>query len=153
MTTAGHGLKQSATPEDQVERMSDIADTILTFCKKVQARKIFIEDHAYGSQGTSNASKIVELTGYVKGYLWDSWGVVPNPIASASARKTLLQHLPLGELRKRKIPLKKYVVRNVRRLGAFTEFWSEDEIDAFVTANGGYARAGFTAMSFPGTFD
>ncbi len=120
--------------------MVTIADGILAFCKEVRARAIYVEDHAFG-KGGRNANQTIEMTGVVKARLFDDWGAVVLPVASASARKTLLQNLVRSEV-------KAWVVKNVRRLGGPAMKWTPDEIDAFCIMNHGLMLEGGVAMTY-----
>lgn len=139
----GAALTKEATPFARISRMALISDALLAFCKEVQARKIYIEDHAFGLASTSNANQTIEMTGGCKLALFNDWGAVAEPIHSSRARKILLQQLP-------RKGAKEYAQRNVKRLGCVVATWTEDEIDAFVIANAGIMLAGGVAMSFPG---
>jgi hypothetical protein len=139
----GADLTKEATPRDRLDRMVTIADALLAFCKDVQARRIYIEDHAFGLASTSNANQTIEMTGVVKALLYTEWGIAPEPIHSAKARKILLQQLPRKDV-------KKFAQRNVKLLGGQVAEWTEDEIDAFVIANAGIMLAGGVAMTFLG---
>lgn len=140
--TFGCELEDASSQRERIQRMVNIADGVLAFCKETQARAVYVEDHAFGMGGRS-ANQTIEMTGIVKARLFDDWGVVVVPVASASARKTLLQHLVRSDV-------KKWVVKNVRRLGKESLHWSDDEIDAFVIMNHGLMVQGGTAMTFLG---
>lgn len=142
----GYKLEAEAPQKERIARMVSIADGILEFCREVQARFVYCEDHAFGAGGR-NANQTIEMTGIVKARLFDEWGVVVQPIVVSSARKTLLQHVPRGV---GKGFAKKFTVRNVKRLGGPTASWTEDEVDAFVVTNHGLMLLGGTAMTFEG---
>jgi hypothetical protein len=144
----GYKLKNDATPTEKIERMITIADGVIEFCTLVQARHVYLEDHAFGAGG-ANANQTIEMTGIVKGWLRDQWGVTAIPVHASSARKTLLQHVlsPRGQP---KGWVKKWVANNVRRLGGPILEWTEDEIDAFVIANHALMIQRGMSMSFLG---
>lgn len=139
---AGAELSKDSTVEERLERMMKIADDIVGFCHRVGARRVFIEDHAFGLASTANANQTIEMTGIVKAAVKLSIGCAPIPIHSAKARSILLQKLP-------RKGAKDFAQRNVKRLKGVTT-WTEDEIDAFVVANAGIMLSGGVAMSFPG---
>lgn len=148
MKILGAELTKTATREETIDRMIDIADGVIKFCHEVQARGVFLEDHAFG-MGGQNANQTIEMTGIVKAWLREHWGVAAIPVASASARKTLLQHVPSSRGQPKGF-VKKFVARNVQRLGPVAQAWTLDEIDAFVVANHGLMVRGGVAMTFMG---
>lgn len=148
MKILGRELSRDASEQDHVDRMIEIADGVIEFCRDVQARAVFMENHAFG-MGGANANRTIEMTGIVKAWLRDQWATTGVPVHSASARKTLLQNVPNGRGEKKGF-VKAYVARNVRRLGGPTLAWTEDEIDAFVVANHGLMVSGHVAMTFSG---
>jgi hypothetical protein len=138
---AGYKLKDGATVIDLCERIINIRDAILNFCKEVQARRVMIENYAFSAPG--KITMLAELGGVVKLDLLENWGVAVEPIHASSARKILLQNLPQKDS-------KLFTSVNVRRLGGQTKDWTVDQIDAFVVANAALARSDATALSFPG---
>lgn len=140
----GHGLAHDADEHARLSRLHEIADGIVTFCREYRTQRVFVEQYAF-SQAMSHARSIAECGGVVKYRLFRKLGHVAEPIVAAGARKLLLQHLPRADV-------KKFVVRNVRRLEGSPRTWGEDEIDAFVIANAGLDRCGYVALSFPGQF-
>lgn len=142
MEIFGEKLGTDATPLDYIQRIVTIADGVLAFCQRVQARKVYVEAYAF-SQGGRNATQLAELGGAVKSRLYDEWGIAACPIVASSARKILLQKLPRSDI-------KKFVTNNVKRLGGRALGWTHDEIDALVIANAGLMREGGLAMTFEG---
>ena len=144
----GHALGVDASARERIERWCTICDGLLDFCREVQARHVYIENHAFGAGG-ARAYETIEMTGTVKKALFEDWGVVLEPIAAVTARKTLLQQLPSLRGRPRGF-MKAHVVRNVKRLGGPTEAWTDDDVDAFVVANHGLMVRGHVALTFLG---
>lgn len=138
----GRKLTLEATPQDALDRMLEIADGIFEFCRTVQARHVWIEQHAFGAQGR-NANQTIEMTGIVKAKLYEDWGIVVVPIVASSARKILLQRLPRKDV-------KKFAVRNIKRLGGQAATWTDDQCDAFCVVNAALMKIGGTAMTFLG---
>lgn len=142
----GSKLTNDATPEQQAERRAAIADGVLAFCREVEATHVGYEEYAHNMSAQKNAAMTRELGGVVKDRLFVGWTVVPVAIVASSARKILLGVIP----KQGKGQTKPYVVRNVKRLGAPVDGWTDDEIDAFVVANAMLERAGSTALFFQG---
>lgn len=140
----GAELTKEATATMRIERMVRIANTIVAFCRSVNAGRVFIEDHAFGLSSTNNANQTIEMTGIVKAAIYTEIGSAVEPVHASRARKILLQQLPRKDI-------KKFAQANVKRLGGVVQSWSEDEIDSFVIANAGIMLTGGVAMTFPGT--
>lgn len=143
MTPAGYDLPNDATATDQRERIIAIRDSILDFCKLVQAKRVLVEDYAFSASG--KITMLAELCGVVKIDLWENWGVSVEKIHASSARKVLLQKLPQKDS-------KLFVKVNVQKLGGQTATWTGDQIDAFVVANAALMHAGGVPMSFLGSW-
>ena len=147
-TVVGYGVKNEDPESVRVERLDTIAKHLVSFCVANRAKAIYIEEYAFSSS-QSRAHAIGELGGVVKLELTRRMGLTPIPVTASHARKTLLQWLP-GLRGKPKGYMKRYVVANVRRLGAAVKHWSEDEIDAFVVSNYCLMAQGGVAMTFEG---
>jgi hypothetical protein len=143
MPMAGYKLTNDATVTDQRERIIDIRDRVLDFCKSVQAKRITVEAYAFSASG--KITMLAELCGVVKIDLWENWGVSVESVHASSARKLLLQKLPARDS-------KLFVKVNVQRLGGPALGWTMDQIDALVVANHALSTVG-TALSFPGSWE
>ena len=122
----GQDLEAKAPQVERAKRMILIADAVVDFCKEVRASIVYVEDHAFGAGG-QNANQTVEMTGVVKVRVYEALGIAAMPVAASSCRKTMLQKLVRSNV-------KKWVVRNVRRLGGPALKWTDDEIDSFVVS-------------------
>lgn len=142
MKPAGYELRNDASALEQLERIIEIRDSVLDFCREVQARKVWIEDYAFSASG--KITMLAELAGNVKMELHENWGVVVEKIHASSARKILLQKLP-------KADSKKFTEVNVRKLDGQTKDWTGDQVDAFVVANACLSSVS-TALSFQGSW-
>lgn len=136
----GADLPNDASPEDVARRLQLIANKLADFC--AGADVVYVEEYAFSARA-SRAHSIGEVGGAVKLRLFERLGKAPRPIPPATARKTMLQKLPRAEV-------KPFVVRNVRRLGAPADKWTDDQIDAFVILNHGVMLQGGTPLSFLG---
>ena len=142
----GQRLANDASPEDQIRRLDAASKEICRFCASATA--VYVEEYAF-SRGQSRAHALGELGGAVKLRLFERCGIVAIPVHNNTARKTLLQHVPSAR-GKPKGFVKKWVVRNVQRLGGRAARWTDDEVDAFVAMNEGVAREGGIPLSFLG---
>ncbi len=138
----GRKLQRGSSQKEQLDRIEFITQNLVDFCKRVHARRIYIEDYAF-SQGQSMARAIGELGGVVKHEIRKQLHIVVSPVVASHARKIMLQWLP-------KKDVKPYVVWNVKRLGGSATGWTDDQIDAFVVANYGIMRSGGQAITFEG---
>lgn len=135
-------MSKDPTPYERLMRIASIAEGITSFCEKMKATAVYVEEYAY-SQVSSHATGLGEVGGVVKLEIYRRLGIISVPIVASSARKMLLMKCPQRDP-------KPFVQYNVQRLGGPTKDWTGDEIDAFVVANAGLADIGGMAMSFPG---
>jgi hypothetical protein len=142
VATFGGDVAAEATPLDRVQRLHDIANGIVDFCRKNQASHVWTEEFAF-SQKQSQSHALGEGGGVVKLALYQQLGLVVIPVVASSARKLMLQHLPKSDV-------KTFTHWNIRQLGAPIDKWNGDEIDAFVVANFGLSELGYAAMSWLG---
>lgn len=122
----------------QMERLDSISRFLLDAAKKTNATHVFVEDYAFAAKQTSGRA-VAELGGVVKHAFWQE-GLDVIPMNMASARKTLLGHVPAK--RTSGIAVKDYVNHALSKMGA--RFESMDEGDAFVVANAGRAQLGLS---------
>lgn len=137
---AGHQLALTATPAERTERLLLIANRLADFC--ATADHVFIEEYAF-SASQAHAHAIGEIGGVVKVWLRNRLNLDAVPVQASSARKTMLQKCPNKDA-------KKFVVRNVKRLGSPATGWTDDQIDAFVVMNHGVMLQGGVALTFAG---
>jgi len=136
----GRDLGLAATPRERAERLEHIVNRLADFC--TDATDIHLEEYAFAASG-AHAHAIGEVGGSLKLWFRKHLDRDPLPVHSAAARKTMLQKLPRSEV-------KKFVVRNVKRLGSPATGWTDDQIDAFVVMNHGVMLAGGVALTFAG---
>jgi hypothetical protein len=101
----------------------------------------WIEGYAY-NQNTNAMSRLIELGGVVREWLWVKRGIIPVIVASASARKVFFGN--------RKLPRSN--VKTGVHLALYNEAhapkkWTEDEADAFLVAQAGLSAAGGTVLT------
>lgn len=138
----GEALANDADECMRLGRLHHIAEGLVAFCRAHGVKHAFVEQYAFSQTG-AHARSIAEVGGVVKYRLFRKLGIVCEPVVASSARKLLLTKCP-------KKDVKKFVVKNVRRLGGTAREWTEDEVDAFVVANMGMYLVGKPHMNFDG---
>lgn len=140
----GYDLPDDASDREKIERLAKIAHDVSVFCINAKATRIAAEGYAFAAS-SSSVTKLAELGGAVRVDVLESLDIAIESIPASRGRKILLQNCP-------KKDSKKFVVRNVKRLGGPTKKWTEDECDAFVCANAMLMHAGGIAMTFYGEY-
>lgn len=138
----GESLSINATARDHIKRMMRIASGVTKFCRDAGATSVFVESYAFGMRSSSSHG-LAELGGVVKASLLSELGLSVDAVVASQARKTLLQRLPRKDI-------KKFVLRNARRLGEPVASWGDDEVDALVIANHALVLVGGIPLSFEG---
>ena len=136
----GDEVSKDSAPEAYARRLDLIAKSMVDFCDGADV--VYVEEYAF-SQMSKRAHSLGEVGGVVKLELFRRLGHAPIPVTASTARKTMLQKLP-------RKGVKEFTMRNVRRLGAPADRWTEDQIDAFVCLNHGVMLQGGIALTFAG---
>lgn len=121
---AGYGLKRDVAVREKIERMIEIADSVLGVCKQVVGDhylNIGIENYAFSRAGMQN--DLGELHGVVKSQIWLALSVEPAIVVVSSARKAVFG--------KGNFP-KKEIIPALKERGI--EFKNQDIADAYVIA-------------------
>ena len=117
----------------KAERLDWITTTIRQWAETFNVSRVFAENYSYGSNTATAA--LAELGGCVKRELYTCLELIVQPVASMSARKTLLGTIPSKSKLPKGMKLKEYVDQTLSK--CCFKFGSMDEGDAFVIANHG----------------
>jgi len=113
-------------------RWALLSNWVLDFARVRGATHVFVEDYAFAARRTAGRA-LAEFGGVVKYNFWNRQQIVVQPVVAASARKTLLGHVPSKKTSG--VEVKDYVNEKLARMGA--KFATMDEGDAFIVANHG----------------
>jgi len=125
----------------QLERYLKVEVWAIARCTGYNIAGIFIEQYAY-SKNNAHASRLMELGGTVRTALFESVGVVPVTVATASARKLLLGEIPRGTGTQK--PAVQDALFNKCKA---PKTWGEDICDALAVANFGLSEMGGAALT------
>ncbi len=132
-------LKDGIGKRLDIERVAFIVNHLRVIAQRNHVTHVFIEDYAFAAPGRGRGERaLAELCGVLKYTFYFDLDLTITPVHIASARKTLLGHVPTKK--SSGIPVKDYVNEALGTMGA--EFETMDEGDAFVVANHGRSTLG-----------